>query len=66
MKNRLEVAKDLLRDDGLIFVHIDHRMQAHLRILMDETFQNGELMSIITVQVKSGGGIGDDSFLLLC
>lgn len=38
MKNRLEVAKDLLTDDGNIFVHIDNNESHYLKILMDEVF----------------------------
>lgn len=38
MKNRLEVAKELLRDDGVIFVQIDDNEQAYLKVLMDEIF----------------------------
>jgi len=38
MKNRLEVAKELLRDDGAIFIQIDHNEQAYLKVLMDEIF----------------------------
>lgn len=38
MKNRLEVAKQLMTEDGLIFVSIDEDGQAYLKILMDEIF----------------------------
>jgi len=38
MKNRLEVAKDLLADDGVIFVQCDDNEQAYLKVLMDEIF----------------------------
>lgn len=38
MKNRLEVARDLLRDDGCIFVQIDDNEQAYIKVLMDEIF----------------------------
>lgn len=38
MKNRLEVAKELLRDDWVIFVQCDYRENAYLRVLMDEIF----------------------------
>ena len=40
MKNRLEVARKLLKDDGLIFVQIDDHELAHLKVLMDEIFEN--------------------------
>ncbi|MEW6203375.1 MAG: site-specific DNA-methyltransferase [bacterium] len=38
MKNRLEVAKELIRDDGVIFINCDDNEQAYLKILMDEVF----------------------------
>lgn len=38
MKNRLEVARNLLRDDGCIFVQCDDNEQAYLKVLMDEIF----------------------------
>ena len=38
MKNRLEIARELLSDDGLIAVHIDDNEQAYLKVLMDEIF----------------------------
>lgn len=38
MKNRLEVARELLRDDGVMFVQCDDNEQAYLKILMDEIF----------------------------
>jgi adenine-specific DNA-methyltransferase len=36
MKNRLDIAKDLLRNDGFIFVQCDDNEQAYLKILMDD------------------------------
>ena len=38
MYPRLQLLKELLRDDGLIFVSIDSVEVAHLRMLMDEVF----------------------------
>ncbi|GAA9004630.1 hypothetical protein HpHA116_11140 [Helicobacter pylori] len=38
MKNRLEVAREFLSDDGVIFVQCDDNEQAYLKVLMDETF----------------------------
>ena len=45
MKNRLEVAKKLLSDDGVIFVSIDNNEQAYLKILMDEVFERENFLS---------------------
>ncbi|GAA8155732.1 hypothetical protein HpDR142_14600 [Helicobacter pylori] len=38
MKNRLEVAREFLSDDGVIFVQCDDNEQAYLKVLMDEVF----------------------------
>jgi len=38
MKNRLEIAKDLLSNDGFIFVQCDDNENAYLKILMDSLF----------------------------
>jgi adenine-specific DNA-methyltransferase len=38
MRNRLEVAKDLLDIDGSIYVNIDYNEAHYLKILMDEVF----------------------------
>ena len=61
MKNRLEVAKDLLRKDGVIFVQCDDSEQAYLKILMDEVFGKENFLNTISVKAKvsagaSGGG----------
>lgn len=47
MKNRLEVARELLRDDGVIFVSIDDNEQAYLKVLMDEVFGRENFVSCI-------------------
>lgn len=49
MKNRLEVARDLLRDDGVIFVQCDDNEQAYLKVLMDEVFGRENFVETITV-----------------
>ncbi len=38
MKNRLEIAKQLLMDEGFIFVQCDDHEQAYLKVLMDDIF----------------------------
>lgn len=45
MKNRLELAKRLLRDDGVIFVQCDDNEQAYLKVLMDEIFGRENFVS---------------------
>lgn len=38
MKNRLEIARDLLKEEGAIFVQCDDNEQAYLKLLMDDVF----------------------------
>ncbi len=38
MRNRLEVARELLRDDGSIYVHLDSNEVHYCKVLMDEIF----------------------------
>lgn len=47
MKNRLEEAKNLLADDGVIFVQCDDNEQAYLKVLMDEIFGRENFVSNI-------------------
>jgi adenine-specific DNA-methyltransferase len=42
MKNRLEVARDLLKENGAIIVSCDDTEQAYLKVLMDEIFKKRE------------------------
>ena len=55
MKNRLEAAKELLRDDGVIFVQCDDNEQAYLKVLMDEVFGSTNFISNSVVVINRGG-----------
>ena len=52
---RLLVARQLLREDGVIFVSIDDNEVTHLRKVMDEVFGEAEFQGMITVQSNKGG-----------
>ncbi len=45
MKNRLEVARELLGDNGVIFVQCDDNEQAYLKVLMDEIFDRDNFIA---------------------
>ncbi|GAA7855494.1 hypothetical protein HpBT0303_07600 [Helicobacter pylori] len=45
MKNRLEIAREFLSDDGVIFVQCDDNEQAYLKVLMDEIFGRDNFVS---------------------
>lgn len=57
MKNRLELSKRLLRDDGVIFVQCDDNEQAYLKVLMDEVFGRGNFVNNIAVKMSEPSGI---------
>lgn len=58
MKNRLELAKRLLRSDGFIFVQSDDNEQAYLKVLMDEVFGVDNFINVVSVRTKVGGVSG--------
>jgi len=67
-KNRLEVAKDLLKDDGVIFISIDDNEQAYLKVLCDKIFENNFVATVATVTNPAGrdyGGIAKTNDYLL-
>lgn len=52
MLPRLKLARDLLREDGVIFVSIDDNEQANLKLLMDEVFGEEEFVANVIWQKK--------------
>lgn len=61
IKNRLEVVKDLLKEDGLVFIQCDDNEQAYLKVLADEVFGRENYLNQVSVKMKqtsgaSGGG----------
>ncbi|SQH37165.1 DNA methyltransferase [Haemophilus aegyptius] len=56
MKNRLEIAKTLLADDGVIFVQCDDKEQAYLKVLLDETFTRENFINCIAVKMSEPSG----------
>ena len=54
MKNRLEMSRKLLREDGSIFIQIDSFEQAYLKVLMDEIFGEENFRNAITWKRRGG------------
>lgn len=50
MKNRLEIARKLLSDDGSIWINIDDDEQAYLKILLDNIFGRENFINTIIWQ----------------
>ena len=61
MKNRLEVARELLSEDGIMVIAIDHYELFYLGILSDEIFNRDNRLGVIAV-VHNPGGRQDDYF----
>ncbi|ANV97727.1 DNA methyltransferase [Helicobacter enhydrae] len=53
MLPRLKLARDLLRDDGVIFISIDDNEQANLKILCDEIFGEENFVADFIRKTKS-------------
>ncbi len=62
MLPRLKLLKELLREDGVIFVSIDDNEQANLKLLMDEVFGGENYISSICV-VNNSKGRSDDMYI---
>lgn len=56
MKNRLEMAREILSDDGVIFVQCDDNEQAYLKVLMDEVFK-GNFINCIALKMSEASGV---------
>jgi adenine-specific DNA-methyltransferase len=48
MRERLMLMKELLADDGSVYVHLDNKMVFHIKVLMDEIFGTSNFRSMIT------------------
>ena len=56
MKNRLDIAKQLLRKDGVIFLQCDDTELHYLKVLCDEIFERTNYVNTISVKMKDGAG----------
>lgn len=55
MRDTLTLARELMKKEGTIFLHIDCRMHAHMRLLMDEIFGENNFLNEIIWSYQSGG-----------
>ncbi|MGZ8190270.1 MAG: site-specific DNA-methyltransferase [Methylococcaceae bacterium] len=55
MYPRLKLARNLLRDDGVIFISIDDNEQANLKRLCDEVFGDNNFIAQLAVQLNPRG-----------
>ncbi len=57
MYPRLKLARNLLRDDGILFVSIDDNEQANLKSLCDEVFGQENHVNTISVKMSESTGV---------
>jgi adenine-specific DNA-methyltransferase len=63
MFSRILIARQLLRDDGIIFISIDDNEMHHLRKLCDEVFGEENLVGIFCWKNKYGAGAKTKGFI---
>ena len=63
MSKRLRLAKNLLKNSGIIFISIDNNEVAQLKLLCDSIFGDKNFCGQIIWRKKSGGGQTDDFFV---
>ncbi len=56
MKNRLVVAKELLKESGVIFINVDDIEEAYLKVLCDEIFKVDNFLNVIAVKSSTPSG----------
>ncbi|WP_203283151.1 site-specific DNA-methyltransferase [Metamycoplasma hominis] len=62
MNERLKMARQLLKEDGVIFVSIDDNEQAYLKVLMDEIFGEENFVSCLH-WLRNPGGQSDNKYI---
>ncbi|MBR1560502.1 MAG: hypothetical protein IJ646_09720 [Clostridia bacterium] len=55
MRGVLADCRELLREDGMLFCHVDYRLQPHLRLLLDEIFGEENFLNEIIWVYQTGG-----------
>lgn len=63
MYSRLKLARNLLRDDGVIFISIDDNEVHNLRKICDEIFGAGNFVINISYKNKAGAGAATKGFI---
>ena len=54
MKNRLEVAREFLKDDGIILIHIDDQEMHYLKLVADDIFDRDNFIATVPRKTRSG------------
>ena len=57
MRNRLEIAKELLSNDGVLIVHCDFIEDNYLKVLMDEIYGRDKFINSIAIRDSHPSGL---------
>jgi adenine-specific DNA-methyltransferase len=57
MRDRIELLRNLLANDGLMFVQIDDNEMAYLTVMMDEIFGRNNRINVISVKMSEASGV---------
>lgn len=66
MRKRLILLRELLSEEGTIWIQIDDEEQAYLKVLCDEVFGRGNFVNMVSVNMKNIAGVsggGEDKRL---
>lgn len=56
MEKRLKLARNLLKEDGIIFISIDDNELFQLRLLCDKIFGENNYINLISINTKNNAG----------
>ncbi|WP_096186304.1 site-specific DNA-methyltransferase [Evansella halocellulosilytica] len=62
IKNRVELSKELLRDDGVFVIAIDDNELFYLGVLLDEIFGESNRLGVVSVVHNPGGRQDEEHF----
>lgn len=54
MKNRLDIARKLLRADGVLFVQCDDNEMPYLKVLLDSIFERDNFIQLVEIKANVG------------
>lgn len=57
MRDRIEILRSLLANDGLMFVQIDDNEMAYLTVMLDEIFGRQNRINVIAVKMSEASGV---------
>lgn len=57
MKNRLEIALELLKENGSLFLHADDHEIHYVKVLLDEIFGREKFINMISVKLAEASGV---------